>query len=104
MNAKNEYLKVTAGRVVVCAEIKLKEPYYFNAPENITSLLSVGYQQKELDKFLESLNYDYDESNHYLMLFGYIWFAGFSWAERYQDEDIQAWSIKECPAIAEYLQ
>ena len=107
MNCKEEFLDVTVGRELLCAEI-----LYDNIPKTI--LLPVGFTCADSKRFLEELDFEYNAGSSYQVVFGVIWYTDGTWSEREFDSDTQVdfyaeyncfeyWVYKSCPKIPEKL-
>ena len=115
MNAKKEFMEITEGHKVVCAEIELVtnrsySPYLgaisINNPieiRNIKSLLKVRYSKKGLKAFIDSLDYEYDNWHSPDILIGTIWLTGFKWIGRKTTNGAAYWHKNEQPKIPKYL-
>jgi len=109
MNCKEEFLDVTVGRELLCAEI-LYTDYHCSK----TVLLPVGFTGADSKRFLEELDFEYNAGSSYQVVFGVIWYTDGTWSEREFDSDTQVdfyaeyncfeyWVYKSCPKIPEKL-
>ena len=95
MNAKEELLRYAANQIK-CAYICC------NGNE---SNLRVGHTPEELDEFLNSLDYEYDNGFGNQELFGTVWLTEEgSWLDRVEYDGSEGWTYQRCPRIPEYLQ
>lgn len=95
INAKEELLKLINGNVslIVCAEIKHKSDRF---------MLKVDHSQNELEMFLNSLDFEYDNGFTFYstnQLFGIVWLKSGAWIERCWDDYSEFWRIKNRPII-----
>lgn len=107
MNAKEEFLELIGTRKVKCAEIYY-ESYGWRFKDkgkrlNTEHFLKVGYSFLELSEFIDSLNFEYDSGYGTQELSGTVWFEKREWAERYEYDGSENWSIKSYPEIPENL-
>lgn len=106
MNARKEFESLVGvgvlGRgIVKCATITHSIDFgdthrEFNLP--------VGYTLEEYSEFLKSLDFEYDSGYGTQELFGFIWFADGTWAERGEYDGSEWWEYKHCPPISEKLE
>jgi hypothetical protein len=105
MNAKIEFLELVGTRKVKCADITYDSGYGWRSDEKKHSehTLKVGYSPQELLKFIDSLDFEYEEGYGSQELFGTVWFEKREWAERYEYDGSENWDIKSYPEIPENL-
>jgi len=97
-NAKEQYLKATEGKDVLCADIR------FTWQDEVdTYQLGRHYSKYKLNKFLDKLDFDYDYTfgdN----LEGTIWLTDGTWLERQEYEGgNRYWVHRVCPTIPDNL-
>ncbi len=101
INAKEEFLSHTAeaciGRSIKCAQVSvgltIGEPY-------LTHSLNVGYSTKDLEVFLEVLNFEYNNGYGLQFLEGTVWYTdGVTWSSREEYDGSEWWSFYEVPDI-----
>lgn len=98
-NAKEEFLEVI-GTDIKCAHVD----YCPDWETSITSILKVGYNQMDLDLFLQSLDFEYDSGWGSQHVFGTVWFKdNKSWAYRDEYDGSEWWAVKSLPEIPEEL-
>jgi hypothetical protein len=99
MNAKKELEEdiEELGEVIRCAYI-YGETDYEKDPSKIY-VLKEGYSEADLERFFNSLNFEYDSGWGEQELFGYVWFNSGTWLERYEYDGSELWSYKRCPEI-----
>jgi len=96
-NAKDEFIEQTKDLRVKCARIEFVVSY--DMDENELYILKTGYNDVEYEKFLESLDFEYDNGYGSQKLFGLVWFDDGSWLERYEYDGSEQWDLKEYPDI-----
>lgn len=95
MNAKEEFLKHIGNKQVLCVKISDCDNSKFN--------LKVGYSAYDFDKFLDQLDYEYDNGFGGQELYGVIWYKDGTWSERGEYDGSEWWEYKSCPVIPDYL-
>ena len=96
MNAKEEFLK-EVGKVestIKCAEIEFGSKRLE---------LKVGYTDDDYAKFIESLDFKYDNGYGTHGLSGTIWYEDGTWSERGEYDGSEWWEHKQMPKIPESL-
>lgn len=99
-NAKQEFLKFVDGLKVVCAEIGTDSidgdggPIYY---------LKCNHTQEDYEKFLDSLDFEYDDGYGLQFLYGTIWFLNGTWGTRGEYDGSEWWEIHSRPEIPQYL-
>ena len=96
MNAREEFIKHTEGRKVLCAEI-YKGPDYYDPEERLCFRLKLDYTETDLQEFLRSLNFEYDNGYGGQEIYGTIWYDDGSWSERGEYDGSEWWEHKKCP-------
>lgn len=86
-NAKDEFLKHTENKAVLCAYIA----------KDIR--LRVGWNEEELAVFLNALDYGYDSRWGSQQLYGTIWYDDGTWSDRGEYHGIEWWEFHKCPEI-----
>lgn len=85
MNAKEEFLKETGDKFILCAEI-LSSKYYDDTGMNVlfneSEGLKIRYKAEDFAEFLRKLNFEYNNGYGGQTLFGTIWYADGTWSER----------------------
>jgi hypothetical protein len=101
INAKEEFLD-KIGRVVKCAAITLSNS---SDDDEVTFILKVGHTKEELNTFLESLNFEYNNGFGGQYLFGTVWCSDDkSWFTRGEYDGSEWWEKHTLPIIPEELQ
>lgn len=95
-NAKEEFLDHIEGKPQVIAailvfEIICKDYNIIKFPLKAT--------QEDYDKFLNSIDIDYDSGFGGQELYGTIWYADGTWSEREDYDGSEWWEYKKCPKI-----
>ena len=100
MNAKLEFIKeVTNNPRVLC--VYIEKEIDFN--DSTKFLLKVGYSDDEYNRFLDSLNFEYDNGFGGQELYGKIWYVDGSWSERKEYDGSEWWETKFTPKIPNEL-
>ena len=79
INAKQELLQAIDGTEITCA---IMDDFSSKRVLSKSIQLKQGHTQKELDDFLNELDFEYDETNPFISLKGYIWLNDGGWLER----------------------
>lgn len=100
MNAKTEFLDAInlTDSPVLCAQICMDE---WNIYKNLR--LPLSYTSEQWDKFLEELDFTYDDGYGSQEVFGTIWFLDGTWAEREEYDGSEWWVHRKCPEIPKEL-
>ena len=106
-NAKKELLDLLRGKSKVkCAEIKHERVYYASdelKEQTKLSSLPVGYTQEQWDKFMDSLDFNYNAGWGLQELYGLIWLEDGRWCDRGEYDGSEWWTYNIRPEIPEYL-
>jgi len=95
-NAKTELLVQLEGTAKIkCASIQ----YGRFRDEQCDRVLKVGYSEQDYQKFLESLNFDYDSGFGGQELYGIVWLEDNTWLERGEYDGSEWWDHKVMPKI-----
>jgi hypothetical protein len=97
-NAKEELIEFLNDRdlILKCASISYDRYYIDKA---IDFSLKVGYSDNEVQKFLDSLDFEYDSGYGSQELFGLLWFTDDSWADRREYDGKEWYEHHYCPEI-----
>lgn len=97
MNAKKELLKdiENIDSPIICALITF---------EDRLIKLPMFYTNEQWEKFLEELDFEYEEGYGGQELFGTVWFLNGTWMERGEYDGSEWWEYKTCPKIPGDLQ
>lgn len=102
-NAKEEFIKHIGTNKVNCATID-KEATYTGTDEVINDInLSLGYNEKEYNDFLNKLDFNYDSGYGGQELFGTIWYMDGTWSTRGEYDGSEWWEHHICPDIPKEL-
>lgn len=101
MNAKEEFISVFKNHInkdvkVLCASIHC---YVYKTRETYDVTLKQKHNKKQLEKFLNSLAFDYDAGYGSQELDGTVWFTDGSWAVRREYDGTEWWEIMVVPVI-----
>lgn len=103
MNAKKELLKdiENIDSPIICALITFGDRL-IKLPIQIK--LPMFYTNEQWEKFLEELDFEYEEGYGGQELFGTVWFLDGTWMERGEYDGSEWWEYKTCPKIPGDLQ
>lgn len=99
-NAKSEFLEQIKNRGLVCAKLILGDVY---SDDRKVFALKQKYTESDLESFLKSIDFLYDNGFGGQELFGFIWHTDTTWSERYEYDGAESWDYKEIPAIPDDL-
>lgn len=99
MNAKDELLGEIkeSGSTVKCALIDYGLSYY--AEEQARFALPVGYNEERYAKFIDSLDFDYDNGYGGQFLYGIVWLEDGTWLSRGEYDGSEWWEHNVLPPI-----
>lgn len=95
-NCRDEFLKHTHGKHVLCSKIHKGDPDY---RETETFVLPIGYTDDQARDFLESLNFGYDSGYGGQELYGHIWYTDGTWSDRGEYDGSEWWEHQKMPEI-----
>lgn len=100
-NAKKEFLKhVTDLNKVIAAIVKFREKWSDTPQEYI---LQPGWTEKDLEVFLQGLDFEYDAGYGCQYLWGYIWYKDKSFSERKEYDGSEWWAHVKTPMLSDYF-
>ena len=67
-------------------------------------ILKVGWNDSDLNNFLNNLNFDYNRYWGAQEFYGYIWMNDGTWFERNINGESENWEYKKCPDIPKVLE
>lgn len=101
INAKDELIKaVVAVSRIKCATISYN-PRYDSTYSPIN--LRLGHSKHELNTFLSSIDFEYDNGYGCQELCGTVWLNDNTWLERGEYDGSEWWDHHVCPNIPEEL-
>lgn len=93
-NAKNEFLgHIERKGKVVCARIERNSTRH---------ILREKYTKEDFDKFLDELDFEYDDGYGGQELFGIILFKK-SYSDRYEYDGSESWNNHKMPTVRQVL-
>jgi hypothetical protein len=96
-NAKEEFIKEVGNKIIHCAKIVFDD---FTIPkQDNTYILTTGWDSKDLEDFLDSINFEYDSGYGSQKLYGNIWYVDGTWSERGEYDGSEWWVYTSCPEI-----
>lgn len=107
-NAKEEFVKYTSSRNILCAVIQyspctLWKAYGKTAPISKRVALGIEYTPEDYELFLNELDFNYDAGYGGQELFGTVWFTDGTWLERGEYDGSEWWNLIKKPEISEQL-
>lgn len=104
MNAKEEFLRVTKDKTVICAILKQADTWCLDEDEIPWShILKKGYSEEEYQEFLKNIDFDYDAGYGGQRVQGTIWLTNGEWFDRGEYDGSEWWEFHHYPDISEYL-
>ncbi|WP_283640102.1 hypothetical protein [Mesonia mobilis] len=101
-NAKIELLdQLKNNPKVKCAEIYKGDDW---DDDRTSYLLKCNHSKEDLDRFINSLDFNYDSGYGGQELFGTLWFVDGSWIERGEYDGSEWWEYKTTPEIPKELE
>lgn len=101
INAKNEFLNHLNGTPRVKAAVIYKDSWRTSEKEK--AVLKVDHSDEDYLRFLQDLDFEYDDGFGSQELYGTIWFEDGTWSERGEYDGSEWWEHKSCPKIDEQL-
>ena len=102
MNCKEEFLDHIEDREVLCAEITHQEGYSGQDTDKVY-WLDLGFCPEKLSRFLNNLDFDYDDGYGSQHVFGLIWYKDGTWSERHEYDGSECWEHRRVPAVPKRL-
>jgi len=103
MNAKTEFLQhVGDPATVLCASISHDNPFFDD--DQMTELnLPVNRTAEDMDNFINSLDFEYNNGYGLQKLYGCIWFKNGTWSTRGEYDGSEWWEHHCIPKIPKEL-
>jgi len=101
-NAKEEMLELLKGKEIKCAIITNGNSW-LDKHECRTIVLKVDYTAGDYERFLNELNFNYDNGYGGQELFGIVWFKDNTWAGRCEYDGAEWWEEHSLPEIPKEL-
>lgn len=99
INAKTEFLHHTESRPKVkCAVLRDFDDNYRNDGGK-EIFLKKGYTDAELAEFLAAIDFEYYNGYGSQELYGFIWYEGGTWSERWEYDGSEGWGYNVCPKL-----
>jgi hypothetical protein len=98
MNCKEEFLSEIYGRELLCAAIR-----YDSFKVKKTAVLPVGFIGSDSERFLDELDFEYENGFGSQHVFGIIWYVDGTWSERRECNGLEWWEYRSCPKIPKEL-
>lgn len=101
MNAKREFVEhvknIELASKIKCALMWVEEEW--NEDIDKEMLLRVGHSVEDLSRFLDTLDFDYDNGFGSQELYGTIWYEDGTWSEREEYDGSEWWSWRKAPTL-----
>lgn len=101
INAMKEFEEHVGNRTVLCAWV---EASHYAALDLPRVTLRSGHSEREYQKFLDNLGFEYDDGFGCQELEGVIWFTDGTWSTRGEYDGSEWWQNHTRPEIPEALQ
>lgn len=99
INAREELLNHTADLPKIkCAVIRDYDSSW-PGQSGFEFVLRKGYSEKDFERFLEAIDFEYHNGYGGQELFGFIWYEGGTWSERYEYDGSECWDYKKAPKM-----
>lgn len=96
MNAKIEFLKhinpFFSIDGILCSQIR-------DIKSGLCAILTTGWDKKDLEDFLEKIDFEYDDGYGGQELYGTIWYIDGTWSSRVEYDGSEWWNYYSCPNI-----
>lgn len=103
MNAKQELLDILQDKAKIkCAQIGL-DRYYQEDHPNTSIILKQNHTKYAYNKFLNQLDFEYDNGYGGQELFGIVWLKDKTWITRGEYDGSEYWEHNKLPKIPEEL-
>ena len=99
MNAKEEMLYLLEGKKIKCAIVNRRVYRENHKP----IVLKVGHTMTDYNRFLDELDFEYDNGYGGQELFGTVWFKDGTWAARGEYDGSEWWEHYKLPDVPEEL-
>ncbi len=107
INAKEEFLdhieKVMLNNLQPTAPYIIKSIILIGRKKWDLAVLPLKHSDEEFDRFLNILNFEYDNKNHFQTIRGNIWFSNGTWSERDINNKVYTWQHKGPPLFNNIL-
>lgn len=104
MNARYELLNTIPGNTsLLCADISYTGSTWSEDNQTKSFALSVNHSPEEFDRFLDDLNFEYDNGYGGQELYGTLWFTDGTWATRDEYDGSEWWAHHRQPEIPSHL-
>lgn len=101
-NAREEMLWLLKGKEIKCAKVTTGIGWY-EEDRHRTIVLKVGYNEEDYAKFLNDLDFEYDNGFGGQELHGTVWFKDNTWAGRGEYDGSEWWELYSLPDIPKEL-
>jgi len=102
-NAKTELQGILKGTAKIKAALIHRGNYYGGLDERPTFILPLNYSTQKLNKFFESLDFNYDAGYGSQELYGTVWLEDGTWLSRGEYDGSEWWKHNVLPEIPNEL-
>ena len=67
------------------------------------AILPIGWKNNNWDRFLQDLNFNYDDGYGSQELYGIVWFKDGSWFKREEEDGLEWWVYTSVPQIPDEM-
>lgn len=104
INAKTELLNALKDKAKIkCAKVYKEHIYQEDESKNPVFRLSLKYTDEDLEKFYDSLNFNYDNGYGGQQLYGTVWLEDGTWLSRGEYDGSEWWDHNVLPQIPKDL-
>ena len=104
MNAKQEFLSKVNGHTVICAILQEANFCSFDEAEKPwCHILKKGYSEEDYNKFLQEIDFEYNNGYGGQEIDGVIWLSDGAWYDRGEYDGSEWWEFHKYPEIPENL-
>lgn len=98
VDACKEFLEHIENRHILCAEVR-----YDNYNIDKIIRLRQDYDANDLQRFLDALKFDYNDSYGHQFVYGTIWYTDGTWSTRREYDGSEWWEHQVLPEIPKEL-
>lgn len=101
INAKDEFLVCAKNKEIKCAIINT---YDYDDTEGSTNvILKENHNEEDFKRFLDQLDFEYDNGYGSQELFGIVWLKDGTWLDRWEYDGSESWKYNIVPEIPQEL-
>jgi hypothetical protein len=103
INAKEELIRDVADTSANIKCVAISRGRDYDELDHPIFILREGHSEANLNAFLNSLDFEYDNGYGGQKLFGIVWLSDGTWLERMEYDGSEWWRHCKCPEIPEEL-